>query len=310
VLDYSIRVSSREAYLSPTRGAQGNALKTILPMGYVLNEHRGEGASGQTIIEAKGAAHHILFTVDHIKHEPKIAHTTKPSPVTRGTRITVTLPLCPCCGYEDVDIVGSNKEGMLRLAESYAWLNPHLSLRMTWNGEHVIDIKPSNPAWQKWLPSWPTSAHWYDNSRFRRYMAAHIAHDGDVTVRQFISEFRGAAGTAKQKAILAETGASHVSLHDYFGRRKANDENISRLLESIQRHTKPTRPADLGIIGKRHFFSMLELAGGDPKTFTYKRILGESGGIPRIVEFAFGIHRDGLSNVGRGPNRKVITGVN
>jgi DNA topoisomerase VI subunit B len=27
VLDYSIRVSSREAYVSPTRGAQGNALK-------------------------------------------------------------------------------------------------------------------------------------------------------------------------------------------------------------------------------------------------------------------------------------------
>ena len=42
VLDYSIRVSSREAYVSPTRGAQGNALKTILPMAYVLNEHHGE----------------------------------------------------------------------------------------------------------------------------------------------------------------------------------------------------------------------------------------------------------------------------
>jgi hypothetical protein len=42
VLDYSIRVSSREAYCSPTRGAQGNALKTIMPMGYVLDEYRGE----------------------------------------------------------------------------------------------------------------------------------------------------------------------------------------------------------------------------------------------------------------------------
>ena len=52
VLDYSIRVSSREAYASPTRGAQGNALKTILPMGYVLDERHGEEASGETIIEA------------------------------------------------------------------------------------------------------------------------------------------------------------------------------------------------------------------------------------------------------------------
>jgi hypothetical protein len=54
----------------------------------------------------------------------------------------------------------------------------------------------------------------------------------------------------------------------------------------------------------------MEAAGGDPKTFTYNRTIGETGGIPRIVEFAFGIHRDGLSNVARGPSRKVITGVN
>jgi DNA topoisomerase VI subunit B len=32
VLDYSYRVSSREAYVSPTRGAQGNALKTLIAM--------------------------------------------------------------------------------------------------------------------------------------------------------------------------------------------------------------------------------------------------------------------------------------
>jgi DNA topoisomerase VI subunit B len=37
ILDYTIRVSSREAHVSPTRGAQGNALKTILAISYVLN---------------------------------------------------------------------------------------------------------------------------------------------------------------------------------------------------------------------------------------------------------------------------------
>jgi hypothetical protein len=91
ILDYSIRVSSREAYVSPTRGAQGNALKTILPMAYVLNERHGEEASGDTIIEANGLAHHISFAVDHIRQEPKISHTTKPSSVIRGTRMTVEL---------------------------------------------------------------------------------------------------------------------------------------------------------------------------------------------------------------------------
>ena len=92
ILDYSVRVSSREAYVSPTRGAQGNALKTILPMAYVLNERHGDDAVGETIIEAHGIAHHIRFSVDHIKQEPQIDHVTKPSTVVCGTRITVNLP--------------------------------------------------------------------------------------------------------------------------------------------------------------------------------------------------------------------------
>src|SRR5262249_47638191 len=37
VLDFAARVSSREAYVSPTRGAQGNALKTVVTMPFVLD---------------------------------------------------------------------------------------------------------------------------------------------------------------------------------------------------------------------------------------------------------------------------------
>jgi DNA topoisomerase VI subunit B len=308
ILDYSIRVSSREAYVSPTRGAQGNALKTIMPMAYVLNEHHGEEASGKTIIETNGIAHHIVFAVDHIKQEPKIEHTTKPSSVVRGTRITVNLPPCQYEGYE-TNLVEYSKESFLRLAESYAWLNPHLSLRVSWNSEIMIDIKASNPTWAKWLPSWPTSAHWYDQSRFSRYMAAHIANRGNITVREFISEFRGMSSTAKQKEVLAETGASHVSLHNFFGLHKANHANIAKLLASLKKHSKPVNPAELGVIGKEHLYRLMEEAGGDPKTFTYNRTFGETNGIPRVVEFAFGIHGEGL-RAGRGPSRKIITGVN
>src|SRR5215469_13254272 len=53
ILDYTIRVSSREAYVSPTRGAQGNALKTILAMSYVL-QGAATDAVGVTVIEAHG----------------------------------------------------------------------------------------------------------------------------------------------------------------------------------------------------------------------------------------------------------------
>ena len=36
VLDYNIRVSDKAAYRSPTRGAQGNALKTVVGIPYAL----------------------------------------------------------------------------------------------------------------------------------------------------------------------------------------------------------------------------------------------------------------------------------
>jgi hypothetical protein len=180
---------------------------------------------------------------------------------------------------------------------------------VSWNGEAKIDVKASNPNWYKWLPSWPTSAHWYDKGRFRRYMAAHIAHRGSVTVREFISEFDGMSGTAKQRMVLAETGASHVSLHDYFGRHKANGDNIAKLLAALQKYTKSIPPRRLGMIGKAHLYRMMEAAGGDPKTFTYNRSFGETNGVPRVIEFSCSIHRDGLT-AGRAPSRKVITGVN
>ena len=91
ILDYTIRVSSREAYVSPTRGAQGNALKTILAMGYVLEGAAGD-AAGVTIIETSGVAHRIEFRADHINNQPKIIHTTAPSPIGAGTKFTIHWP--------------------------------------------------------------------------------------------------------------------------------------------------------------------------------------------------------------------------
>jgi hypothetical protein len=85
IIDYNVRVSSREAYISPTRGRQGNALKTILPMSYVL----GGKVKGETWIEARGRKHRLLFTVNQIKQEPIVSAIRSRSRVTTGTRVTM-----------------------------------------------------------------------------------------------------------------------------------------------------------------------------------------------------------------------------
>ncbi len=45
VIDPAKRVSTNEAYVSPTRGAQGNALKTLIGMPFALDNNIGDVAA-------------------------------------------------------------------------------------------------------------------------------------------------------------------------------------------------------------------------------------------------------------------------
>jgi len=87
ILDFSIRVSSREAYVGPTRGAQGNALKTLVAMPFVL-----DGERGRVAIESQGIRHDITFAIDRIAQEPRIEHHREPSLVKTGTIVRLPWP--------------------------------------------------------------------------------------------------------------------------------------------------------------------------------------------------------------------------
>ena len=303
VLDYTIRVSSREAYVSPTRGAQGNALKTILAMGYVLQGAAGD-AAGVTIIETRGVAHRIEFRVDHINNQPQIFHTTAPSPISAGTRFTIYWP--------EPDLLAADR--FTQLVRAYVWFNPHLTVRGVWFGHEFINVTATNPDWDKWRPRKPTSAHWYDGPRLQRYLAAHVARDRDRgksrTVREFIAEFRGLSGSARQRKIPNEVGCSHQSLASFFGVDQVNHDGIATLLAAMQRHSKPVAPQHLGIIGAEHFKARFLAAGGAADTFKYQCRKGVADCIPYVVEFCFGLHQGGLEG-GRGHVfHELVTGAN
>jgi hypothetical protein len=256
ILDYTIRVSSREAYVSPTRGAQGNALKTILAMGYVLQGAAGD-AAGVTLVEARGVAHRIEFRADHVNNQPKVIHTTAASPINTGTKFTIYWP---------APVLLEQQEGrFMRLVRAYIWFNPHLTVPGVWFGREFINVAVTNPDWEKWQPRDPTSPHWYDQERLQRYLAAHVARDRDLgqsrTVREFIAEFRGLSRTARPRQILNEVGCSHQSLAAFFGADQVNRSGIAKLLEAMQRHSKPVAPSRLGIIGVEHFKERFLAAG-------------------------------------------------
>jgi hypothetical protein len=274
-------------------------------MTYVLTQ----GRIGTTTIEARGITHDITFAVNKIENAPMIARRKSDSPITSGTRLTVTWP-------RERALVSNayhgNSARIRRICEDFCWLNPHLTLRLVINGETVIDHSATDANWHKWRPRDPTSPHWYDYQRFERYMAAFVARslkgtNPNMTVREFMSQFRGLTSTIKQKRVLHQLGVAHMPLTKFFGSAKqVNQKQIAKLLEVMKAETEPVKPKLLGVIGKEHLLRMFEAAGGIAKTFKYLKTVKNDGGVPRVIEAMFGLHGSDDDNM----KRRTIAGVN
>ena len=281
ILDFSVRVSSREAYVSPTRGVQGNALKTVVAIPFVLDGH-----AGRTVVETRGQRHLIELGVDRIRQRPTVEHKVEPGDVETGTRVTVEWPDSACSMLEFA------KPRFLQLAAAYPWLNPHLTLSVTAPGlPDAWRIEATDPAWVKWKPSDPTSAHWYQPAHLERLISAYIAHDHDRglmrSVREVVTEFRGLSSSAKGAAILAETGLARAPLTALANGGDLDHAKVAALLAAMQRHSKPVKPAQLGIIGKAHFATRFEAYGAEMRTFDYRAIKDLADGLPTVLETAF-----------------------
>ena len=85
IVNFQTRTSDKAVYRSPTRGAQGNALKTVLGMPCAF------GMRAPVVIEARGIRHEILAWIDPAG-ELRMDHRETPTASTAGTRIQVAFP--------------------------------------------------------------------------------------------------------------------------------------------------------------------------------------------------------------------------
>lgn len=299
ILDFAVRVSSREAYTSPTRGAQGNALKCVLAIPFVL-----DGQRGRVDIETRGQRHEITFGVDPIRQSPVVSlESPGTQNVKNGTAVRVWWPDSACSELADAEAQ------FLQLASDYTLLNPHLALSVDWQGRKSI-TKATNPKWSKWLPSEPTSPHWYRPADLERLICAYIGHDQDRgtdrSVREFVKEFRGLTGTAKQKIVLEASGLSRTRLPELANGEGVNSDLIGSLLRAMQEHSKPVKPAALGVIGKDHLARRFKELGVVMESFDYKRVFDrDEDGLPVVIETAFGWRGEDCEE-----ERRIVTGVN
>jgi DNA topoisomerase VI subunit B len=309
-MDFTVRVSNREAYVSPTRGAQGNALKTLLAMPRVLDpEH------GKLIVSARGRRHVITCGADPISQRAAVHDDTTDVPESAGGT-DVRLEWSPRADGEGEMLWPFGEvypkddpfpERFSELVTGFAVFNPHATIRLDYFGDRTV-WGATDPAWRKWKPSRPTSAHWYELPHVERLIGAYITHDKDSgnesrLVSDFLAEFDGLTASAKRKKVLDETGLKRVRLEALVAGGRLDSERVAALLASMRRHTRPVASRLLGIIGEDHLKARLLGMGVQAESFRYCRRLADGKSkksaetgeekaclddLPGVLESAFG----------------------
>jgi len=295
-LDYSIRVSDKNHYIAPTRGQLGNALKCVWAAPFVDTGN----ARSVVEVESNGQHHMITVTLERIAQEPRLELVTEEAIVKIGTTVTLHWP--GVASYLDGSR-GDYSYNAISLPESlirgYASLNPHAAFVL--NGEHY---PATNMQWGKWTPSDPTSPHWYDKERLRNLIAAYISNGKAKTVREFVEEFRGLAGTAKQKKVCDAAGLSRSTLEDLVVDGDIDMVQVQSLLDAMRAESTPVNPKLMGQIGRAHLASVLVKRGGAVESIQYVCKTGNVDGLPYSIEVALAVAE------ADGARRNVTVGLN
>ncbi len=282
-LDFSVLVSDKAAYRSPTRGAQGNALKTVFGIPHAL------GSLEPVVVESNGMRHEARVWKDQAGELRVQCDDTGLSEPRSGTAITAHVPLRGCSARPAY------------WARAFSLFNPHAKIRIRQFDGGVNLGKSPTPDYEdsylptrdatkrfKYLPSDPTSPHWYDEGAFRRLVYSHIGHhrhDGgdDLHLRAFVRQFKGLSATSKAKAVCDYF--PQIKMLSNFGEHDAHA--VQMLLDVMKDHSDPPSHTTLGYIGRDHFEERFEAFYGKLADFDYKKVTGTlPTGLPYVFEFA------------------------
>lgn len=296
-LDYSVRVSDKTYYVSPSRGQQGNGLKCLFAAGYVANNY------GRVVIETSDKVHSIELKTNTIAQVPDIKHTVTKRKAEKNVKITLFYNNATSL-LRNENSSSFYKTSIDDLVRNYALFNPHATFTLG-----AVTYKATNPTWKKWIPTNPTSPHWYTDAQLSELIAAYIRAEKQITIREFVSEFSGLSGTAKQKQVTEQTNL-RGKLKDFVtvANNDIDTDKVRALLTEMKQTSKPIKPQQLGILGEAHtkdsFIKNFCIA---EKSFKYKKVIGyDENNLPYSIEIAMGIYAKDREI----KKRRVITGLN
>jgi hypothetical protein len=198
-LDYTVRVSDKAYYVSPSRGQLGNAFKCLWALPYVLS---GRAQLGQVEVQTGGRRYAIRVSVDQLAQRPQLTLTPSPdAEVKIGTKVTVHWPQTaswPLGGQGHSFYFLGDHAG--ELVHHYTLLNPQSTFAYE-HGEASAEYPARNPAWPKWTPNAPTSPWWYTPAQFQALLGAFLARDRDNGGR--------ASSVRSWKSLMASRAVQH-----------------------------------------------------------------------------------------------------
>jgi hypothetical protein len=298
ILDFETRTSDKAAYVAPSRGQQGNALKTVMGLPCAT------GGAEPVIIEAAGIRHAVAASIDPARAVHVDYRQTRVPPRT-GTSITLTLP----ARGQDV--------APRAWARAFSLCNPHAFVHFAEWGTPDLPCSDEEPSvdemykptvsfpgdgWSKYLPSDPTSAHWYDVAALERLVFSHIgeAERGgrDLTLREFVTQFRGLSRSDAAKGVTDQF--PQIKRLSELGRRR---RLVADLLAALRAAAPAPSAKLLGLVGEAHLQTRLrEWYGIVPGRWWYRKHLGEADGMPFAVEVAVAETRAAVTErAGSGP---------
>jgi len=315
-LDYNSRTSDKAHYVSPTRGQIGNALKCLWAGPFVYNGEYGNDERGSVTVTTPLYSCEISVSVDKIKQKPKLTPVWLDRELVKsGTLIEIEWKTV--AGYIPVEIADFYKsdeeedendeeiedeetpeprtfsDEVQFLLESYATFNPHASFLLCRHGQTVAIGEALLPGWNKWRTDYPTSPHWYDAEDLRTLIAGYVSNaKGTMTVREFVTEFRGITGSTKPKVVLAAANLSGQCLNDLISNDEIDMDKTESLLKAMQEASRPVKAAMMGLIGEETLSRRLsEIDGAVSEGIQYVKVPSEDAR-PTLIEVVFGVRRD------------------
>jgi hypothetical protein len=290
------RYSGTKYYVKkPTRGAQGNALMTILGLPGILSYVTGKPNS-KIIISTQQHTYLIKIIVDKVMQEIK-PEITKIEPTRKsGTQISIILPLLETKLYGTSWTNNSHKlwgehGRYYDLIEGFSLWNPHVAFKLRYNNKRkaiVDEFAPTITKCRKFSHPGFGSVYWYKEEDFIDLVYANIRANKEQnkkeTIINFAKRFKGCTGnrTELTRALTKGLTDKYIdSLNDDKGKK------AKILFQNLKEVSKPLNKLVLGEIGREHFYKVISKYGViHEKLFQYGKINGIYEGIPYVMEVA------------------------